>query len=1600
MIKFIENIGDYFSSNYFDEDFIKSVFNKSSFSEDDRKEINRLVSPLKDKYYKYKNEHLTLKRPKDRIKLTNSFHSDVLKSFGYESEANDYDNLYILNDEKNEGIPVRLKLYRKDTPHLFVMEMQSMIVEGDNDPPGIFDQRYDSRQWEYVFAYNKEEVELSPKVVNEALKELFLIDEHFRPTYVLLLAGSDIYLTHYEKYLRGSYLRFKLEDLFDEASAINRDYYTLFYLLLSKDSLSPESELILMDQLDEDSHKSAYAVTKDLKEGVIKAVEDLANESVYYLDSINQLDSLDENFAEQVKDDCLTIVYRLLFLFYAESRDELEILPVNESVYKNGYSLEMLRDLELVPLQSESAKNGYFFDQSLKYLFRLIAKGFEQNRETTKSFTVRNIDSPLFDDGKLNKLQDVKFRNFVWQDILRQLSLSQKVRGKSRGRISYANLGINQLGSVYESLLAYKGFFAGEDYIEVKKADDPTGKDGTYVVPRKRRGDFEEEEILKDPENPELDKIIPKGFFIYRLSGRDRQKSASYYTPEVLTRTTVKYTLKPILEKLEKGEIKAKDLLDLKILEPAMGAAAFHNEVINQLAEAYLNQFKRDQTPRIPPGIYQDELQKVKAYIATRNVYGVDINPTAVELGKISLWLNVIHKQMETPFFGYRLGVGNAVVGAWRKVYSKEQIIFKPTNASGTRYEKREWWNEAPKHLPMRGHGSKRKKNEIYHFLLPDKNMVPSANIKMLKDEYTAQAKKVREWRSEFIKPIRADEFISLLIISDKIDGLYEEHYKLQTEINNKTYTRVKVWGQSGADQTEIFNYSDKEDFAHLRDKTNAAYYKLKTIMDYWCALWFWDMRDADALPSREEYISDLLNILDIDIEKALQENSEEADDILGVETEPELDLDGKQLSLLAYKSDSEKSIVAELIAKKTEVTTFFKTNRIALIENYSKQYRFFHYELEFIEVFKERSGFDVIVGNPPWVSIGFDENSLLSDKFPEVSIRKFNVTEVRNFLNRTLKQDKFLSRSVKNELVEVENYKNYSGSIQNNQLTFNQRNNIYKSIIGVSFSIIGVNGFIGVLHPEGVYDDPRGHLLRQKLYKRLRFHFQFINSFLLFAEVHDQLSFSINIYSGIESQVNFETINNLFHPSTIDGCYVHDGKGICPGFKKILDNGNTIWNTSPHKNRIVNITEKELRVISNIFEENDYLSTKFVSLQSNEIIQVLAKINAFTGRVDNHEFKVTDCWNDATAVRNGIIKPEVKYPQINNYEYIISGPHFFVANPLHKTPREHNQLNCDYDIIDLNAIDIDYVSRTRYIPNRDIDEFIKIHKGFIVNADENDRPIYDNWIDHTKCVFSKMINLQSERSLQPSIALPKVSHMGSVISIVFKDELKTIEFASCSASILYDFLLKTLGRSNLYEVTLKKFPLGINNKYFRSIMPRILRLNCVNNYYSILWEKYFQKYFRDEQWSIEDKRLADYGTLNFSWNFNTPLRNAFERRTALVEIDVIVALAFNLTLEELILIYNTQFYVLNQNETSTFYDRKGNIVFTANKGLTGVGLSRTKWEEVKNNKEGEIVEHTVEYELHRGTKITYYPPFENCDRVGDYRIAWAHFEKVFADKE
>jgi hypothetical protein len=1642
MFRFLQNIGDYFNTGYFTEDFPKKVFEKTGYAAEDISNFNKRITPLKENYFKYKQQLIEGRlRVKDIVAETHRFHTKVLKALGYDDGGRAYEPLFYLGE--HEVLPVRHTFYRGDIPHLMVMEMQPLITLDGEEPGGLFEQRYHVEedlatnppqryhrsQWADVFTI-PDGLTISPVVIHKAVSTLFLLENHKRPRYILLLAGSTIFLLEQEKWFRGSYLQVNLEDLFAEATT-QKNFYALFYFLLGKEALSPDSNRVLMEQLDEDSHKSAYEVTKDLKEGVIFAVEALANEALYYKKQVQgrQFDETDDLFEQQVKDECLTLIYRLLFVFYAESRPDLSILPASDEVYQRGYSLEMLRDMEQVPLNSDHSRNGYFFHESLNRLWHLLSHGYRQhepvetfaNGDTlgrNRSFRVRPIDSPLFDNGRLPHLGSVQFRNKVWKEIICSLSLSRLQKGRARGRISYANLGINQLGSVYESLLAFRGFYAEQDYIEVHKAGKPN--EGTYLVPRSRRADFAEDEILKT-ENGE-DAILQKGSFVYRLSGRDRQKSASYYTPEVLTRCTVKYTLKPLLEKLENGDMKATELLELKLLEPAMGAAAFHNEMINQVADAYLAYRQKETGKKVAPDLFREELQKVKAYIATNNVYGVDLNPTAIELGKLSLWLNVIHRDMETPFFSNRLAVGNAVVGAWLKVYREKDLleetqVIKDANGKEKRVPvKKEWWNSAPRMLSFKPqlenekikHG--RKADEIYHFLLPDDNMVPSAGIKMLKESHKGQAEGVSKWRKAFCAPLKTSELEQLKKICTKIDDLLGAYYRFQKMINLQTATRQQVWGAHRyGEQKEMAlrNYDEKEKLDDQRNRHIAPYFKLKMVMDYWCSLWFWDVREAEHLPTRQQYWQDIATILELDANKALE-------GVVIKTGQQKLFEPATQLSFALESQKDEKitattedgpsiassDLFSQAVVSTANRNTLFDTNqRFLIIRRHVGTNYFFHPQLEFLEVFWERGGFDLIAGNPPWLKILFEEKSIIAEKFPEVEIRNVSAPQVRLLQSEFFKDEK-LKGLFLNDLLGTEATAVFMNAGQNYPLLVGQQTNLYKCVLENGFGLLNERGFMGLLHPDGVYDDPNGAILRKELYKRLEFHFQFKNELMLFAEIDHHNSFSLNTTSGkLKAIPSFYSINNLFHPSTIDGCFIPANGPLQGGIKIKSDaDGKYVWNTVSHPDRKVHFSENELKVLAKTFENSDdWEGTKLVGVHANQVISVLKKLSTTRKKINDVENKITVCWDETNSVNEGTLVRQTKYPDINQYEVIYSGPHIFVSNPIYKTAREKAILNSDYDIIDPIFSQEDYLGRTNYITAKNLIDFSEAIRGFQIGTNDYGKPITDRWIDYYKIGFRKMLSQAGERTLSCAMLPPKSSHINGVISIIFLNSKTLIEAQALCSSIVLDFFMKTLGKGNLYDETIQNFPLGIDEKFRPFLFSRTLLLNCLNKYYEDLWERHYDTCFNNDSWSKNDTRLKPFSTLTPEWTWHTPLRNWYERRQALVEIDVITAMALGLTLDELILIYNVQFPVLQQNEDDTWYDTTGNIVFTCSKGLTGVGVDRAVWETIRHLQAGENYEHTItKSELYYGKKVVYKAPFDKCDRVEDYRKGWEWFDDIF----
>lgn len=271
------------------------------------------------------------------------------------------------------------------------------------------------------------------------------------------------------------------------------------------------------------------------------------------------------------------------------------------------------------------------------------------------------------------------------------------------------------------------------------------------------------------------------------------------------------------------------------------------------------------------------------------------------------------------------------------------------------------------------------------------------------------------------------------------------------------------------------------------------------------------------------------------------------------------------------------------------------------------------------------------------------------------------------------------------------------------------------------------------------------------------------------------------------------------------------------------------------------------------------------------------------------------------------------------------------------------------------------------------------------------------------------MLSQSGEQTLISAIAPKRIGHIDGCFSLTFEDNHKLIQLAALSSSLPFDFFIKTTGKNNFRDELASLFPCP---ELTASAYVRTLALNCLTTHYADLWSDCYTPAFQQDTWSKpNDPRLdADFfHHLTPHWQRHNALRTDYARRQALVEIDVLAAIALNLTLEELITLYRVHFPVMQQYECETYYDQTGRIIFTTSKGLVGVGLPHKGnakqniigWENVKDQSQG-----TVEVTITDDTQpcgeiqrsIVYQAPFEKCNRVTDYRTAWAHFEALRAD--
>jgi hypothetical protein len=477
----IANENEFYSAHYLDailKEDLKQVAQRWKNAEDtEDKTPDKQIGGLRQDYFKLRDRLVRTREVDEQLGLQREFLRELLGILGYEWAP----QLKLVADDR--CVPIVAEVKRANgQPQLWVVEGFNPSHDGVLEPVDVLSLELAAAQYQDLLTADDQSV--MPGSLEDVLSDgIFGLDTP--PRWVILVSLDQIVLVDRHKWNASRLLRFDLVEILEER---NGDALLAITTLLHREHTCPTEGSALLDELDENSHRHTYSVSEDLKFALREAIELLGNEALHYRRTVSkkkvfsdeeQLAAGDrETDPTQLKVECLRWVYRLLFVFYIEARPELGYAPLASDVYREGYSLESLRDLEQVELLTEGDSEGYYIDTCIRRLFTLLWEGYPAldtkqgeldfavpDREETihNTFRLPALKSHLFDPARTSLLNRVKFRNGSLRRVLELMSLSRGQGKKRRGRISYAQLGVNQLGEVYEGLLSLSAFFAEED---------------------------------------------------------------------------------------------------------------------------------------------------------------------------------------------------------------------------------------------------------------------------------------------------------------------------------------------------------------------------------------------------------------------------------------------------------------------------------------------------------------------------------------------------------------------------------------------------------------------------------------------------------------------------------------------------------------------------------------------------------------------------------------------------------------------------------------------------------------------------------------------------------------------------------------------------------------------------------------------------------------------------------------------------------------------------------------------------------------------------------------------------------------------------------
>jgi type I restriction-modification system DNA methylase subunit len=748
---------------------------------------------------------------------------------------------------------------------------------------------------------------------------------------------------------RKAYIQFDLEILF-EGRYHYEDFRILYRLIHPSRFIPKEDEKCILENLFEESKSAGVAIGEDLRKNISSAIESLANGFLLATpDLLNRLVDNTEN-CMQFYQQILRIIYRVLFLFYAEQR---RLMPTRSTLYAQEYSMSSLRD----KIERGETIDEEQFDllEGLKATFNMVYHGVPE-------LGITPYNGQLFNPDSIHWLINSQCRNDKLLMAIKYMSLFEK-EGIPH-RISYIELNVDEIGAIYESLLEYIPRISSK----MEKLGD-TNKKNKY-----------------NSQN----EISPNTFFL-DPRGTSRKTSGSYYTHPGLVNALIESALIPVVEtKIEEAgpnkDNQEKALLSLKICDPACGSAAFLISATEYLGEKLAKIRIQDDYPN------DTQIRHARRDVLRHCIYGVDLNPMAVELAKVSLWLTAATNDLPLNFLDHKIKCGNSLIGATPELIKKGI----PPEA----------------YSPVEG---------------DDKN-IARERMKITREYYQRKEQERNQLVINVIRKSVEDQTFRVMDLSEKYG---EDSTREQKEIEE----------------------------AYKKSREDYAYKRSKYIADYWTASFFWKHNDDTKNYPTPMMLDYLLKNETVQLSGELGNN----------------------------------------------------------IEEILEEYKFFHWHLEFPEVFTN-GGFDCVLGNPPW------EKSKPNDKefFAVYSNDKLTMTKSardKAKIKKELLKDESIFKKYKEYKLRFELYKKFFKFSSRFIIQGSGDVNLYKLFFEMNNSLIQKNSYLGIVLPGGVLGSAgtkeiRSYLLTQANLKIIHFN-QWANVFQSVAHKVSLIAFQKNMGDG-----------------------------------------------------------------------------------------------------------------------------------------------------------------------------------------------------------------------------------------------------------------------------------------------------------------------------------------------------------------------------------------------------------------------------------------------------------------------------------------------------